>query len=118
MTRLCRAKTRSGKQCRAHPGRSGLCWAHDPALSGKRAGARRVGGRRRAYAPDPVGTDELATVQGLQRALERVLEATWAQDNTPRRTRALVAVYGLAYRMVEVEDLTARVEALEQMLPR
>jgi len=44
-----------------------------------------------------------------------VLAATWAQDNTPRRTRALVSVYALAFRAIEVEQLQ-RLDALERRI--
>src|SRR5438874_7059637 len=41
---VCSALRQNGAPCSARPTRSGLCFAHDPALKAKRADARRLGG--------------------------------------------------------------------------
>lgn len=116
MTRLCKARAKSGARCQAHAGPSGWCWAHDPALRRKRAEARRKGGRGRAYKPGEEGERaDLGTVEEIRAGLSRALAATWIQDNTPRRTRALVSVYALALRAIEVEGLE-RLDALERRI--
>ena len=112
MTRLCKARAKSGTRCQAHAGPSGWCWAHDPALRRKRADARRKGGRARSTGDAGGGPEVFRPSKGTGRALSAPWRRPGSRTTRLGRTRALVSVYALALRAIESE-ISERLDVLE-----
>ena len=115
----CSAKNRKGMACGMAAQRdSKYCFAHDPAKARNRADARRLGGRRRRTQKGtaPPESIRLRTVDAIQELLETVTIDTLRQDNSAQRSRAVVALAGLALKGIEVGELEQRVAALEERI--
>lgn len=112
----CSATNRRGQPCAMAAQRDReFCFIHDPAKARDRAEARRLGGRRRqttrgAAPPESVSLRRVAEILEL---LETVTVDTLRQENSAQRSRAVVALAGLALKAVEVGELEERVAALE-----
>jgi hypothetical protein len=76
-----------------------------------------LGGHRRSRAKvssaDPVSVNDLPDVLALCNA---VIADSWALDNSPARSRVLLAAADVAMRCLQVGELEARVRALEARL--
>lgn len=115
----CSARNARGEPCGAYAvDGSRFCFAHDPERAKERAEARKRGGRNRRTPKGsaPPATVALRSVPDVQRLLEGLALDTLRQENSDRRTRALVAVLGLALKALETGELEARLEALEARL--
>lgn len=110
----CRHRTKSGARCRAAPGPSGLCWAHDPKLAKKRAQACKNGGRKRAYENGPSAT--VATIEDVRLGLCEVVGRLKRQDNTVAVARALISGYAELRSTLEVGDIERRLAFLEELV--
>jgi len=110
----CRGKTASGKPCRAHAGRFGYCFAHDPSLAAKRDQAKRNGGRRRAYGNG--SSPSIRSIEDVRQGLCGVVGRLEVQDNTVSVARALTGAYSVILSTLEKGDLERRLEALEEMM--
>ncbi len=114
MKAVCRASKRNGSPCTAPAtGLNGYCWAHDPANAERRRRIASRGGRGK-------GGGELPD---LKRQLKGL--AAGVLDGSVDRSRAAVAnqLLNTVVRVVEqerkvreTEELTARLEALEEVL--
>jgi hypothetical protein len=112
----CKAKTKAGKPCQNRPMTdSAYCWFHNPAVSEQRAEARRKGGRSRAVGRQAIKPVELDELTDILRGLAETIAATWMQDNTPSRSRALIAGYREAREILIAIGLDERVENLERI---
>lgn len=113
--RRCAATTRRGEPCGMTPlTGSAYCYTHDPEHVADRAASRQSGGFNRRTAPGELPTDlSVRDVRAIQRQVEALLGATWEQENSARRTAALVGCYTLAVKLLETGELEARVRALE-----
>lgn len=105
-----------GERCKAWSIKgSDRCWSHAPELAKKRAKARRKGGRARSNGDVPA-PGRIDTVHDVLAGLDRVVQATWRQDNTAARTRALVGAYRAALKAIEVGEIEERISALERIV--
>jgi hypothetical protein len=97
---------------------SDYCWAHDSDNADAAADARRIGGLRRrreatlAGAYDLFGTD---SVEGLRRVLDIALVDTLNLDNSVARSRTLIAIVATGAKLLEVGELSDRLEQLEAL---
>ena len=116
----CNATNASGAPCAAKPVRaSGFCWWHEPGLMAERDEARRRGGwasshtaRLRKRLPAGVMTGEaLLGIVGL--AITGVLGGD-TEPSVGNAVANLARAYVLVREASAVEDLTRRLEALEQ----
>jgi hypothetical protein len=120
MSNGCEAITTSGEPCQMAPLRGErFCWNHDPAHAADRAAARKRGGRNSSRAGPvglPVEPVRLRSVEDVRTMLEDVATETMRLANSNQRSRTLAALLGLALRTLEVGELEARLEALEEQL--
>lgn len=119
--RRCAAKTAAGKPCRMAPleGKP-CCFAHEGSAAKERAIARKKGGTNRRTPDDsrPPGPVSLRTAADVQAMLELVMDATWLQENSARRSMALATLLGIAAKAIEVGGLEERIAALEAREPQ
>ena len=117
----CKGKLKNKKPCGANAGPSGYCWAHDPKLARKRAQAHKRGGRNSRHSapasPFPDGADP-ETAQGLQSAIATVFKDTWKLENSVSRSRALAYLASVQKAVIEVGELEARIQVLEQAIAK
>jgi hypothetical protein len=84
-------------------------------LAAKRAEARKQGGLKRRYQDcRPEGESQLESVGDILAGLRYVLKATWQQDNTAERSRALISGYSAALQALQVGSFEDRIKALEE----
>ena len=109
----------SGRQCKAAPLKdSEFCWVHSPERAKEVQEARRLGGLRRkreSTISRAYQFESLDSVDGIRRiVLIAVLDAL-SMENSMSRARTLAYLAQVALRMMEVGDIEARVEALEEI---
>ena len=117
----CKGKLKNRKPCSAHAGTSGYCWAHDPKLARKRAQAHKRGSRNSRHSVPASAFPEDAdptTALGLQKAIATVFLDTWKLENSVARSRALAYLASAQKSIIEVGELEARIEALEQAIAK
>lgn len=106
----------TGHQCRG-TARSGhaTCGLHDPARAAAQADARRRGGlaRRRPTTPADDLAVDFSTVEGVRRVLEVAASDAADLDPSAQRCRVLVAAAEAAGRLLQAQDLEARLSELE-----
>ncbi len=113
MAKNCKAKNATGKPCQSAAGVSGFCFTHDPERAQVRSAARKLGGYHRArgaVSGDPV---TIATVADVLTLINAVIRDSWCLDNSPARSRALLAAADAARSVLEVADLEAHIARLE-----
>jgi hypothetical protein len=92
---------------------------HSPEHAKEVQEARKLGGIRRKREATLSGAydfEGLTTVDGIRRMIEVAVLDTLAMENSIARSRTLAYLAQVALRTLEVGDLEARVEALEQRL--
>lgn len=113
----CKAKTASGKPCRAKPIKnSAFCFIHDPSQGAKRAEARKRGGyrNRTPHAGDPESLPaQVQTLADAQRILDYTLREILPMENSLQRARVLIALFDAFAKAIEVGEFEARLAALE-----
>lgn len=115
--RRCQAIGTGGKPCGMAPIKGGeWCFQHDPSRAVERTEARRKGGQRGNRARSgPVGEPvPLRTVDQIMTVLEQAAGDAMQLDNSAERCRVLTSLAGQALKALEVGELEARLEALEQ----
>src|SRR5271157_2517367 len=117
--RQCIFHLSSGRQCKAAALKdSEFCWVHSPERAKEVQEARRLGGLRRKRESTISGAyqfESLNSVEGIRRiVLIAVLDAL-SMENSMSRARTLAYLAQVALHMLEVGDIEARVEALEEM---
>jgi hypothetical protein len=117
--RLCTATTGSGQPCQMAPLEGAtLCFQHSPTTARERAEARKKGGRNRSRvspAGDP-GPVDLGSADAIRELLAEETRATLQRSPSDTRARTVVALLTLAVKLLEVGELEARLEALEEQL--
>jgi hypothetical protein len=117
--RKCKAKLKSGNPCPNAAGESGYCFVHDPARGKERAEARKRGGQRHRtskVADSSAVKTPIRDVPGVMQLLDVAALDTLAQENSPQRTRALVAVALAFFKGLEVGEIEQRLAAIEAAL--
>ena len=115
----CKAVTKNGERCPNAPSASGYCFTHDPSRGKERARARRRGGLNRTtpkVADASMVKTPIRDVAGVMNLLDVATLDTLAQDNSAQRTRALVAIALAYFKGLEVGEIEARLDAIEQAL--
>jgi hypothetical protein len=100
---------------------SRFCYAHDPSRARDRAKSRKKGGHNRQTPKAGTTNSDIAPVplrdvSAVQDVLEAVLRDTLVQENSARRSRTVGYLLGIALKAIEIGELEARVEALENSL--
>jgi hypothetical protein len=114
MLTRCADRQRDGRPRGAWPMRGELfsLW-HSPAHEDEAAEARRLGGPRRKRETSVAGAydlEGLASLPALRRILEVVAVDTLAFDNGIARSRALIALVGVAAKLIELGEVEERIE--------
>jgi hypothetical protein len=79
------------------------CWNHCPRVAPNREAARKLGGKNRRTAPGrPPLEISIRSVDAIRGQVEALLEATWQQENSHRRSLALGSLLGLALKVQEL----------------
>ena len=115
--RHCDAITDGGEPCRAAPLRDApYCFWHSPDHQQEAQEARRLGGVRRRREGTIAGVYEVEGVQTprqIQRIVEIAILDTLELPNSVARNRTLGALVQTAQRVIEANELEARLAALE-----
>jgi len=115
----CKAETQNGTPCRAAAGADGFCAFHSPAHGKARATGRKRGGERHRtpkVADSSAVKTPIRDVPGVMQLLDVAALDTLAQENSPQRTKALVAVALAFFKGLEVGEIELRLEAIEAAL--
>ena len=118
--RRCKAENRSGDPCGFQPMlESDLCWVHDPENEEAAQEARRLGGVRRKRESTLAGAfefDGILAPGGLARYVEIMASDTLGLEFGYTRVRAMVAVAGIAEKVIHAKELEERIADLESVL--
>lgn len=116
MSGACSYVTAKGRPCRGRA-REGRDWCplHDPALRDRVEAGRKLGGhnRRRPTTPADDLAVDFSTVEGVRRVLEAAASDAADLDPSAQRCRVLVAAAEAAGRLLQAQDLEARLNDLE-----
>jgi hypothetical protein len=119
-SRRCSAIRADGRACGAVPLRDGpACFWHSAETAEDAAKARRLGGLRRRREKAVAGAYDLVafdSIPGLRRIIEIAALDALDLDNSPARSRVLIACVFAALRLNLAGDLEARVAAPEGAL--
>ncbi len=115
----CAATTRSRRPCKAYPlAGSRFCFTHDPNRAESRSQARRLGGHNRTAPAKRLhfSATDLKTSQGLRAFAEELIRLTRDEKISSHRSRTLGYLMLAQRRLIELDDLNQRVQALENVL--
>lgn len=114
----CKAKTKSGKACRAFATAGGLCFFH--ANPDKASELGRIGGRSNRHSvgetADPLPT--LDNALAVRDTVARLIADLFAGKIHPRIAAALSPLLNLQLRAIETTDLARRIAEMERLLPK
>jgi hypothetical protein len=114
----CKAKTKSGKPCRAAATAGGLCFFH--ANPDKASELGRIGGRRNRHAAgeadDPLPA--LDNALAVRDTVARLIADVYAERIHPRIAAGLAPLLSLQLRAIETTDLARRLAEVEKLLSR
>lgn len=111
----CAAKSSKGAPCAMPALRSGrYCWAHDPARSAERLASRKLGGLHRGRARVSGDAVTIVCLADVLTLVNAVIADSWTLDNSPARSRVLLAAADSARGILEVSELEKRIERLEK----
>lgn len=108
----CRGRRRDGQQCQGRAGPSGYCFAHDPALAGRRQSGNRQGGQNKAR------TTRMAklvpsSLKPMLAELFDALDEVHRGDLPPNVATAMASLAGAITRVYESTEIEGRLRALE-----
>lgn len=115
----CKAKTLSGAPCGGYAVEgSKFCFTHDPLRAAERAVAHRRGGNNHPHLTNetPFPECDVKTAAGLCRFLESLLKETWLIEQSLSRSRTLAYVAMVQKGVIEVGELEARLQKLEEVV--
>jgi hypothetical protein len=111
--KLCGAKTKTGKPCRAAAGSGGLCFFHANPDRVKSLG--QIGGlKNRKFTGVDLQVPDDMTAADLRRLEVQVLKCLLAGEIQAREVSALAQMFQLVYRHQQVIDVEQRLAALEE----
>jgi hypothetical protein len=117
VTVSCAGELPDGRRCRSWPIRGEpYCLWHSPDREEEAAEARRLGGLRRRREKAVSGAYELTgldSVQAIRRILEIATIDTLGLENSILRSRTLISAAVAAGRLLETNELEARLAILE-----
>lgn len=111
----CRAKTKSGKPCKAAATEGGLCFFHANPKKASELG--QIGGRknrRRSVEMDPLPTLDSATA--IRSTLQRIISETYSSQLPPRTAAILGPLLNGLLRVIEATDYELRLTEIERRL--
>jgi hypothetical protein len=115
----CKAKTKSGKRCKAYAVKgSDYCAFHEPGLAGERATWRRAGGRqgaKKAALEQAAGVQTAAEVKQL---LGKTIELVRRGEMDPSTANAIARLCNLQLKAIRETDYEQRLQRLEQLTRR
>lgn len=119
--KTCQATTKRGQPCQSPAGADGFCFWHSPARAAERAEARSKGGKARhgraiTYIPGEEGEISLENARDVLKLIERAANDALKMERSLSRSRTLGSLAAVALKAVEVTELEARIEALEQLI--
>jgi hypothetical protein len=112
----CKAKTKSGKRCRAAATEGGLCFFH--ANPNKAAELGRIGGKSKRQFADET-EDPLPTLNNplaIQDTVSRLIGEIYEGKLNPKIASGLAPLLNLQLRAIETTDLERRIVKLEKKL--
>jgi len=114
----CKAKTKSGKACRAAATSGGLCFFH--ANPDKAAELGRIGGRKNAHTRvEPAGTlPSLDTAIAVRNTVARLIDDLYSRKLHPKVASGLSSLLSLQLRALETSDLERRLAKVEKLIAR
>ena len=116
----CKAVNRHGKPCQAGVGEGAdYCFQHDPARAEQAAAARKQGGKqggKQRAKPAPAPPIDLSTPELQRRAIEQTIDRVRAGDEPLNTGRFVVYAVSLARPILEMEEMDARLRALEERM--
>lgn len=112
----CQALTKSGGPCRGPAGGSGYCYSHDPAVSPEERREVRANGGRNSAALSRVVCSMPAHFRRVYDLLMQSMEDVASGKGEPQRLTALSTGARALVALVEVGELAAKVEAMEETL--
>jgi hypothetical protein len=112
----CQGLTRDGKPCRGSV-KAGqqYCFQHDPEHTLEAAAARAKGGKNRNR-PAPAPPIDLSTPELQRKAIEQTIDRVRAGAEPLNVGRFVVYAVSLARPVIELEDIAARIDALEERM--
>ena len=117
-SRTCSGVKGDGNPCQAHALRDAeFCFYHSPEHADEVAEARRLGGQRRRkerIVAEAYDFEGLATMDSLRRLIEVAALDTLGLENSVARARTLAYLAQVASRLIESNELEARIEELER----
>lgn len=114
--RQCKALTRAGGRCSGWAiGGGDFCFTHSPQASEARQVARLKGGYNRRTAARVSGDTPIAiaSMADVLKLINVVVADSWQLENSPARSRCLLACASTAIEALEIEELEARIMRLE-----
>lgn len=109
----CQASKANGQPCRAYATSGGLyCYLHSPERAQEAHAARVAGGFARNK-PAPAEPIDLSTPELQRIAIEQTIDRVRAGAEHAGIARLVLYGVSLARPIVELEDITKRIEALE-----
>ena len=116
LDRRCKARTKSGKPCRAAVTAGGLCFFH--AHPNKASELGRIGGRSKRHAAvenlDPLPT--LDNVLAVRDTLARLIAEVYAGKIHPRIAACMASLMNLQLHAIDITNLERRLAKLEELL--
>jgi hypothetical protein len=115
-TRRCEHATKSGARCRANAvSESTMCFAHDPALEGKRTAARRRGGEQKQRAVLRLDSPEISLRSGSEAVdlARQMVGLVLRGELDPKVANSAGGLLNIFLRALTTEVLERRIEALE-----
>lgn len=111
---ICKATRRDGQPCRAPAGyNSEYCFMHSPERAQEAQEARRAGGRNQAK-PTPAEPANLRTIDDQIGAIEETIDRVRRGDEPVNVARLVLYGISLARPLVELGEIEARLQALEE----
>jgi hypothetical protein len=106
----CKAKTKSGKPCRAAATKGGRCYFH--AHPDKAAELGRIGGRsnRRAAVENADPLPTLDSALAVRETVARLIADVYAGKLNPRVAAGLAPLLNLQLRAIEITEITNKME--------
>ena len=114
MPQTCQATRKDGQPCTAGVvGDACFCFAHDPALQGKREQARQRGGQNRATSKRLAKLMPARLLPVFER-LEQAMEETHSGELEPKQAQAMAALARAMAAVLQVGELEQRLRLLEE----
>ena len=117
MNTKCKARTKSGKPCRAVAVKVGLCTFH--ANPQRAAELGRIGGRKNRHYPDstdPIPTNPPKSADDVRSLLAETMASVHARRLDHKVGVVLASLGQGALGAIEIADLEGRVKALEKRI--